>query len=308
MPKKRQAGDDRGTATPSKKRRRSVPAGGDEALAAAAEPIEQASAPEWAPLLSALSALGSSCERPPLAASEDLAEPFAQMGGAVLSVLQRVLELHRLVGDCDGGANVAAEHLGPANLSLPPSGDALLPSLRVPVYERVAATTRHAHGCFEAAVGGGSSAGKRARGSSSLCAGPPTAGELADDDDDDTLSRPFASLGPSDERRAFRDSYMALLADGAADELDALRREEPPMDEAALATLVDALEYGAETFAPRQRRLLGASFSGTDSWWERRGKGEVADAPPRDSKKRVAEMPATAPPLIARVRELQKIA
>ena len=48
------------------------------------------------------------------------------------------------------------------------------------------------------------------------------------------------------------------------------------MDEAALGTLVDALEFGAETFAPKQRRLIAASLTDPDCWWVRRDDERVA--------------------------------
>ena len=80
---------------------------------------------------------------------------------------------------------------------------------------------------------------------------------------------------------SFRDAYMALLADGAAEELDALRREEPAMDEAALRRLLDALESGCESFGAESRSLLLASYQGRDSWWETRGSG-----PPNLPKRR----------------------
>ena len=97
---------------------------------------------------------------------------------------------------------------------------------------------------------------------------------------------------------------MNLLAEGAPDELDALRREEPPMDEAALAQLVQALEGGAAAFSAVQRPLLSASFADSaegasatplvgDAW--------TAAASERASEEREGGTPA----LVARVREVR---
>ena len=106
-----------------------------------------------------------------------------------------------------------------------------------------------------------------------LVGGPPTMNELGELT---ALARvnSFASAVRTTTRRSggksFRDAYMALLADGAADELDALRCEQPPMTEAELRTLLDALESGCASFGGTERALLMATFVGKRSWWEQR--------------------------------------
>ena len=87
------------------------------------------------------------------------------------------------------------------------------------------------------------------------------------------------------------------------------------MDEAALATLIDALEHGAETFAPRQRRLIEASFSGGGSWWERRAteleaarscKAAAGSTPTTPAQSHTqSHTQQTSASLVARVRELR---
>lgn len=278
-------------ATPKAKKRR--------VSEAASEALDEW-APEWAPLLSALEDLGSSCD-----AQLPLLEVDSCRGGAILYALQRVLRLHNAVASADGQAS--SERLGPVDLSALSASGAALPSLRSTVYERVAASTRHAHSCCESALGGRSKAARSTRG---LRSGPPLEHELADADER-IGSGSRSPGGGHEDTRSFRDAYMVMLADGAADELDALRREEPPMDEAALATLIDALEHGAETFAPRQRRLIEASFSGGGSWWERRAteleaarscKAAAGSTPTTPAQSHTQHQSAS---LVARVRELR---
>ena len=277
----------RGATPKAKKRRVSV---------AASEALDEW-APEWAPLLSALEDLGSSC---------DAQLPLLEVDScAILYALQRVLRLHNAVASADGQAS--SERLGPVDLAALSASGAALPSLRSTVYEQVAASTRHAHSCCESALGGRSKAARSTRG---LRSGPPLEHEL-EDADERIVSDSRSAGGGHEDTRSFRDAYMVMLADGAADELDTLRREEPPMDEAALATLVDALEHGAETFAPRQRRLTEASFSGGGSWWERR----ATELEAARSCKAVAGSTSITPAqshtqqqsasLVARVRELR---
>jgi len=284
----------RGATPKAKKRRISV---------AASEALDEW-APEWAPLLSALEDLGSSCD-----AQLPLLEVDSCRGGAILYAIQRVLQLHNAVASADGQAS--SERLGPVDLSALSASGAALPSLRSTVYERVAASTRHAHSCCESALGGRSKAARSTRG---LRSGPPLEHELADADER-IGSGSRSPGGGHEDTRSFRDAYMVMLADGAADELDALRREEPPMDEAALATLIDALEHGAETFAPRQRRLIEASFSGGGSWWERRAteleaarscKAAAGSTPTTPAQSHTqSHTQQTSASLVARVRELR---
>ena len=280
----------RGATPKAKKRRVSV---------AASEALDEW-APEWAPLLSALESLDSSCD-----AQLPLLEVDSCRVSAILYALQRVLRLHNAVASADGQAS--SERLGPVDLAALSASGAALPSLRSTVYEQVAASTRHAHSCCESALGGRS---KAARGTRGLRSGPPLEHEL-EDADERIVSDSRSAGGGHEDTRSFRDAYMVMLADGAADELDTLRREEPPLDEAALATLVDALEHGAETFAPRQRRLTEASFSGGGSWWERR----ATELEAARSCKAVAGSTSITPAqshtqqqsasLVARVRELR---
>jgi hypothetical protein len=111
--------------------------------------------------------------------------------------------------------------------------------------------------------------------------GPPTESELSDDIRGGAGDAgPAAQQRSSTQRAAFRDAYMGLLADDAAAELDALRREEPPMDEAALKQLIDALEFGCDTFVGQhQWPLFRASFA-ANGWWDTRG-GATSSRPSR---------------------------
>ena len=85
---------------------------------------------------------------------------------------------------------------------------------------------------------------------------------------------------------AFRVAYMSVLADGAADELDVLRSEEPAMDDAALESLIDSLEFGAQTFQPTQRDLFVWSFAGGRSWWGRSRMGPSEPTASQNSRAR----------------------
>ena len=247
-------------------------------------PEEIAVPPEWEPMARALAQADASVHAIRHARAE-LARPssfeplrMAERGGALAHVLARVLELHSIIDGGDRGLALTA--------SLQPP----LRPLGVCLGERAGAATRRAIEHAEEAVGGTSveaaaepAAKRSARvsaapgegvaghtaataprrgtgGGGGTRSGPPTWHELSqpvgvDAGSSASSRRPAAGRGTH-----FRDAYMALLAHGAPDELDALRTEEPPMDEAALAMLVDALEHGAQTFAPTQQRLFEASF------------------------------------------------
>lgn len=166
-----------------------------------------------------------------------------------------------------------------------------------------------------------------------VVSGPPRLSELADDDFESCMSAVTAAMSSSSSSgisskqppplaedvaaadAAFRSAYMELLTECAADELDALRREEPPMDAAGLATLVASLEAGSETFSRVQRPLLAASFHGEQSWWANRaataassggGFADKAAAAAFDAVAREGDGQKSVPPLVARVAELRK--
>ena len=148
---------------------------------------------------------------------------------------------------------------------LPPSGGELR-SPDVVLYEYVSAATSHACSCAAEATLASVHIGVAAPSHSGAApvSGPPTISELE--------GRHEESPGTGDRHEqavAFRDAYMELLADSAPDELDSLRREEPPMDDDGLANLIEALEAGSESFSRDQRSLLAASFNGERSWWAR---------------------------------------
>ena len=133
--------------------------------------------------------------------------------------------------------------------------------------------------------------------------GPPRLRELEEDSGSGAaLHAPGAPSGAT----SFRDSYMALLADGAPDELDALRREEPPMDEVALANLIETLEAGSETFSSVQRPLLQASFNGSESWWAQRGSEAQASHEATGHGEQDGEQDGSAPLLVSRIADLQR--
>ena len=200
------------------------------------------------------------------------------MGGSLARVLWRALELQRVVerASARGASEGSADQNGTrAQLQ----GSTHLQPLSASLGDRVGSSSRCALEHAEEAIAAGSrvettvtawtpSIVMRESGMlrqwGSIGSGPPTMEEL---------SKQLGGMGPQEHglgpptgdgvahsQRGFRDAYMAVLAGGAAEQLDALRREGPPMDDAALAMLVDALEYGAHSFTPEQRELFEASF------------------------------------------------
>jgi hypothetical protein len=85
-----------------------------------------------------------------------------------------------------------------------------------------------------------------------------------DDDGDDEAHDGICAAPPqpaeSETRSQFCRLYMDVLTEGAPDELDALRREKEQLDERSLTMLVDALEFGADTFSPEQATLALRSY------------------------------------------------
>ena len=247
---------------------------------------ELAEAPsEWRPLCEAL----SRCDR---------ANPPP---GALVDLLLRALDVHRAM-EAASDSRVAApdECAAAASELLPRAGGPLRPPDAL-LYERVAAATTRAHGRATVALEASSSQSLEvAADESATLEGPPTSREL-----EGGASRRAQAVRPT----AFRDAYMELLADGAADELDSLRREEPPMDEAGLKNLVEALEAGSEAFSRAQRPLLAASFHGSASWWARRGESGGRSSASDAARDAVSDEKgleaAPAPLLVSRVAELE---
>ena len=295
-----------------------------------------------ASLETALAALG---ELPPNT------EHHAELGGIIIRVLQQSLELQRIV-DASTVATTAAltEALGAADLHPPPQTP--LPPVHMLLFERVAAASRRActryaeamaaaHGA--AGISGASSDGADSLGDFAMRHGPPSAREIAalaeeeeqqrrggkaDVEADAAASSSAAAAATS----GFRDAYMALLADGAPEELDALRTEEPAMDETALRALLDALESGCASFGAVPRQLLAPSFVGGESWWEQRAAAGAGAAGKQPRQKLQQQQQARAravaeadewgggssdeeeeeeeatPPLLARIRKLRQAA
>jgi hypothetical protein len=257
----------KGGVTPSKRRREQATTPVDAPGASSQEggvlsPLEASLAPGWEQVIQSLCEL-TTCDvmspaqlarlSPDVMAA--VVERYAALGGKLVRVLQRSFELHHLIhADDDEPAP-----LTPADLVLMAArcGSALRP-IGASLDERVAAVNECAHRSSSDAL-------ERRRhrrpdaagGHGAMHGGPPTAAELMGEERWEGGAAGEADPGSV---QAFRDAYMALLADGAADELDSLRRDEPPMDEAALGMLVDALEAGASTFGTEQRRLVSASF------------------------------------------------
>eukprot|EP00965_Chrysotila_dentata_P188048 6172500-Pleurochrysis_carterae.AAC.1 len=121
-----------------------------------------------------------------------------------------------------------------------------------------------------ATVGGGSSGGDGASRSGLAAAdallGPHGAAAASG------RPSPGESHAQLDEKEAFRSLYMEILTEGTAEELDEMRRNEA-MDEAGLSMLIDALQFGGESFNETERRLAISSFGGAHSWWEARKRG-----------------------------------
>lgn len=143
-------------------------------------------------------------------------------------------------------------------------GEALAP-LQLPLYDRVMASQRAAAYTYLRAIGEGEEAeGDEAAGEedSMVALGdwgvertPRAAGQ--------TVEGSVATL-----RASFKRLYMEILTEGAAEDLDGLRRSEA-LDKGSLSMLVDALEAGAETFDDESRRIAMDSYDGPSSWWER---------------------------------------
>lgn len=278
----------------AKKRQRVLNAPAVEGTVAADEV-----APEWSPLLAALDELGASSDLTSVTAqlpepvATEINEQCCAIGGQLLSLVQQLLR------HTSEGAVPKLHDLVP--LTAP------LTSAHEPVYKQVAAFSAHATRTCEATLADG---GRSAANGNGLRSGAPSRQELDDQDASEVEAAGEKKSSATDKsgHRAFRNVYMDLLAAGAAEELDTLRREEPGMDDAALGTLVDALEFGAETFAPRQQRLLTASVAGDSCWWERRarGDGRATGAADSDADARHGESSARAPPLVERVCELRR--
>ena len=243
--------------------------------------------PEWKPLCEALArgCQSSSSPQPP--------------PSAVARVLLGALKLHGTM-EQHSTAGAAAPLQTLADL-LPRAGQPLV-APEVVLHERISALTSRA--CRMSATALVTAASPSAMDEEhpdeavAVLSGPPRLREL-----DATTTTPAAApLGG----RSFRDVYMALLADGAADELDALRREEPPMDEAGLANLIEALEAGSETFSSVQRPLLAASFDGRGSWWAGRsgaqGPMEESDPPADGADGEQSSVPV----LVSRISDLRR--
>ena len=246
-------------------------------------PLDPALAPEWAPMLQALSSLAT-------VAVPSAAAPT--MGGSLVRALWQALELQREVERASstsgtGSTSAGADRDGTSALPHGGRTERLQP-LQASLNGWVSAASRRALEYADEAVssgsladgalaawppgtgqhgsGGASSSGGPRQCGSSMRSGPPTLEELsrrlgdARRDGHDATASAAVSGGAAEAPRGFRDAYMALLAEGAAEQLDALRREGPAMDDAALALLVDALEYGAHSFTPEQRGLFEASF------------------------------------------------
>lgn len=249
---------------------------------------------EWEALVHSLSALAScpilaptQIAQLPEAESATLAEKYAEMGGTLVRVLQRTLQLQRSF-DGDIGPEIAP--FGPADL-VPSHASGTIQPFRLPLYRRVVEATQHAHSRLSA-LGSSSSTG-REHALDGLGSGAPTARELADSINLEPTAGSSHHAADAAEQRAFRSAYMELLADGAGDELDALRREEPAMDDAALGTLIDALEFGADSLGPLQMKLFSATFSRGS--WERRRRSTAAPAASTAAEQSLSDLGDTLP-------------
>ena len=73
----------------------------------------------------------------------------------------------------------------------------------------------------------------------------------SDDDGDDGARAPAASAADAAaaaaDAAAFRELYLGIVTEACGEELDGIRRDEQ-LDPRGLASLIDALEFGAETF------------------------------------------------------------
>lgn len=212
-----------------------------------------------------------------------LVDVYSELGSMLARGLRRGLDVHDAVESAAAGSpgssgtarvpasmialphtTQATDPLPPAHLTLQARVEELTRQVRRRTDTMLRATSGGSDDVHDAqgGEGGHDELGEAGHG---LRSGPPSARELAVG----TGIGMSASGGGSqrghhhDEAIAsFRQAYMQLLAEGAADELDALRCEEPPMDEAALELLIDALEFGAETFPRTQHGLVALALHG----------------------------------------------
>ena len=134
---------------------------------------------------------------------------------------------------------------------------------------------------------------------------------VCDRDDEHGDDEPYDGVGPAppppaeaEVRSQFCRLFMDVLTEGAPDELDALRREKEQLDEQSLSMLIDALEFGADTFSTEQAAIALRSYQHRSP----AGRADSGFAASSGSAE-VAEHDCDVPELIAKgralVRELQ---
>jgi len=260
--------------------------------------LAEEDAPGWGALIDPLASLWtvdlptdrSLAALPPPAANAG-ARRHAELGGALIRSLQGMLDVHAVLeaaspcGLPDGClplGRVKAAELLPSHAL----GTAAGP-LQLPLYERAMASQQAAAYAYMRAVAetGDAAAAEElnakaagagdveedslvALGDWSVAAGGPGGGGGAEGG---------SGAGVPELRSAFTRLYMEILTEGAADDLDGLRRDEA-LDEASLSLLVDALEAGADTFDDAAKGLAMESYDGPRSWWKRSTEAKAGGA------------------------------
>ena len=253
--------------------------------------------PGWEPLAAALGAVH---ELPDAANGRT-----ADLGAGLLGAMQAAFALQRSLAHGDLPA-ASAERIAPAELLdssvLGEEGG----RLQLPLYERVMAAQRAGSLSFLRAL---AQSDGGADGAEAAAAGAPSheiAARLgvhddssSDDDGDDGARAPATSAADAAaaaaDAAAFRELYLGIVTEACGEELDGIRRDEQ-LDPRGLASLIDALEFGAETFDATDASLALRSFAPAAA---------TADADDDDAGDD-DDAAANGPPLLRAARELRR--
>ena len=262
-------------------------------------PLSAADVPGWEPLAAAL---GAAHELPDAANGRT-----ADLGAGLLGAMQAAFALQRSLAHGDLPA-ASAERIAPAELLdssvLGEEGG----RLQLPLYERVMAAQRAGSLSFLRAL---AQSDGGADGAEAAAAGAPSheiAARLgvhddssSDDDGDDGARAPATSAADAAaaaaDAAAFRELYLGIVTEACGEELDGIRRDEQ-LDPRGLASLIDALEFGAETFDATDASLALRSFAPAAA--------TADDDDDEDAGEDDDDAAADGPPLLRAARELRK--
>ena len=265
-------------------------------------PLSADDAPGWEPLAAALGAVH---ELPDAANGRT-----ADLGAGLLGAMQAAFALQRSLAHGDLPA-ASAERIAPAELLDSSVLGEESGRLQLPLYERVMAAQRAGSLSFLRAL---AQSDGGADGAEAAAAGAPSheiAARLGvhddsssdDDDGDDGARAPATSAADAAaaaaDAAAFRELYLGIVTEACGEELDGIRRDEQ-LDPRGLASLIDALEFGAETFDATDASLALRSFAPAAATAEADDDEENAG---EDDDDAAAGGP---PPLLRAARELRK--